>query len=77
MMSFNVSSVDVSGSMGNEATTQGLENSGLSLLDIVKHAVKTVINTLTENDRLALVSYSNSATEVFELTRMDATLDVL
>lgn len=63
--------VDVSGSMGNDATTQGVEYSGLSLLDIVKHAVKTVISTLTDKDRLALVSYSNQANTVFDLMTMD------
>ena len=64
--------VDVSGSMGNDATTQGVEYSGLCLLDIVKHAVKTVIATLNDKDRLALVSYSNSAAVVFDLMTMDA-----
>jgi len=60
--------VDVSGSMGSPASTQGSESSGLSLLDIVKHALKTIINTLGEKDRLSLVSYSNTATVVFGLT---------
>jgi hypothetical protein len=32
---------------------------GLSLLDIVKHAVKTIIKTLGPNDRLAVVTYSS------------------
>ena len=93
--------VDISGSMGNDATTQvrlrgrdttsytphvpsqlstppthhhhqGVEYSGLSLLDIVKHAVKTVIATLGDKDRLALVSYANSAKVVFDLMTMDA-----
>ena len=64
--------VDVSGSMGADATAQGVESSGLSLLDVVKHAVKTVINTLNDNDRLALVSYSNSANVIFDLMAMNA-----
>jgi hypothetical protein len=64
--------VDVSGSMGAEATAPGVESSGLTLLDIVKHAVKTVIYSLNEHDRLALVSYSNAATVVFDLTPMNA-----
>jgi len=65
--------VDTSGSMGNSATAQGTESSGLNMLDIVKHAVKTIINTLGENDRLACVSYSSVAKIVFPLTKMDAT----
>ena len=48
--------------MGTDASAQGVEDCGLSLLDIVKHAVKTVISTLNENDRLSIVSYSNNAT---------------
>lgn len=63
--------VDVSGSMGEEAKTQSVENSGLSLLDIVRHAVKTVVNTLDEHDRLALVTFSNAAKVIFNLTIMN------
>ena len=68
---FCVFEVDVSGSMGSDATAQGVEYSGLSLLDIVKHAVKTVISTCNENDRLSIVSYSNNATVIFELMAMN------
>jgi uncharacterized protein YegL len=62
--------VDTSGSMGSDASIQGAESSGLSMLDIVKHAVKTVIKTLGSKDRLALVSYSNHASVAFELMTM-------
>ena len=64
--------VDVSGSMGGEATIPGAENSGLTLLDITKHALKTVITSLQEQDRISLVSYSNAATVVCGLTPMTA-----
>ncbi len=68
--------VDISGSMGCEARVQGkngaVEEHGLSLLDIVKHAVRTVIHTLCECDRLALVAYSTDSRVVFDLTKMDA-----
>jgi len=37
------------------------ENHGLSYLDLLKHAVKTIIHSLTEKDRLAIVSYSDDA----------------
>lgn len=66
--------VDVSGSMGSEATLKtgaGVEAHGLSLLDIVKHAVKTIVTALHPNDRLALVSYSSQAKVVMPLTAMD------
>lgn len=68
--------IDVSGSMGINATVQnsagGLESNNLSILDIVKHAVKTIIATLQPCDRLGLVSYSTQAKKIFGLTQMDA-----
>jgi len=68
--------VDVSGSMSNDALLQGEDGSmstshGLSVLDIVKHALRTIIANLNDSDRLACVSYSNSAREIFPLTSMD------
>jgi Mg-chelatase subunit ChlD len=57
--------IDISGSMDSEATTSDesgkSESHGLSCLDIVKHAVSTVIHTLGPQDRCAIVSYSDSA----------------
>ena len=53
--------IDVSGSMAADASVQGTEGGGLAILDIVKHAVKTIVNTLDDNDQLALVSYSTTA----------------
>lgn len=67
--------IDVSGSMGTEAvikTSLGEEGFNLSLLDIVKHAVKTIIRSLKEYDRLALVTYSTYAKVVLNLTYMDS-----
>ena len=62
--------VDVSGSMGMNATTTGVESTNLTILDIVKHAVKTIIATLNEKDRLSVVSFSDSAHTIFQLTYM-------
>jgi len=62
--------VDVSGSMGAEATAAGAESNGLTLLDIVKHAVNTIINTLQDQDRMALVAYSTVGTVIFDLIPM-------
>eukprot|EP00607_Mallomonas_marina_P008313 CAMPEP_0182417914 /NCGR_PEP_ID=MMETSP1167-20130531/2364_1 /TAXON_ID=2988 /ORGANISM="Mallomonas Sp, Strain CCMP3275" /LENGTH=867 /DNA_ID=CAMNT_0024591779 /DNA_START=120 /DNA_END=2723 /DNA_ORIENTATION=- len=64
--------VDVSGSMGTGAGTPGTESAALTILDIVKHALVTIINTLNEEDRLALVCYSSYATVVFGLLPMSA-----
>lgn len=67
--------VDVSGSMGSEAMlkTESGEDTGhgLSVLDVVKHSLKTIIMNLTGSDRLALVAYSNNAETIFNLTEMD------
>lgn len=62
--------VDVSGSMCSEASVQGVESTGLSMLDIVKHAVKTVITTLGDNDRFGLVTFSTNSKVVCDLMYM-------
>ena len=55
------------------ATATGAKEShGLSLLEIVKHAVRTVAHSLTPNDRLAVVVYATSARILFPLKQMDA-----
>ena len=67
--------IDVSGSMGSVAKIQTAagtyESDGLSLLDIVKHAARTVIATLGDFDRLAIVAYSSQATCLMPLTWMN------
>jgi hypothetical protein len=71
--------VDISGSMGTEASiktgTGKEERHGLSLLDIVKHAVKTVVHSLEANDRFALVVFSTTARVVFDLAYIGQTKD--
>ena len=63
--------VDVSGSMQGPATTANQsESNGLAIIDIVRHTIVTIINTLDANDRLALVSYSTRAEVVFDLIPM-------
>lgn len=68
--------VDVSGSMAKSATIQDpkgtpAENDGLTVLDITKHAVRTIIHSLKPGDNFSLVSYSNTATTNLPLTSMD------
>ena len=68
--------IDISGSMGTEATVKTgaggeTESFGLSILDIVKHSVKTIIKSLSKFDRLALVSFSDYSNVEFPLTPMD------
>lgn len=67
--------VDVSGSMGVEATRKegsGVEVcDGLSVLDVVKHALTTIAHVLGPRDRLSVVAYSSVAKVALALTRMD------
>jgi hypothetical protein len=62
--------------MQDEAKTHNetgdVEKHGLSLLDIVKHAVSTVVHSLGPQDRVALVSYSDKARIELDLTVMDS-----
>ena len=53
--------------MGSDAVFQDPDDpektvsEGMNQLDIVKHSVKTVIHTLTANDRLSIVGFSSNA----------------
>jgi adenylate kinase len=68
--------VDISGSMGNEAKYQDpndencVISDGFTQLDLVKHAVKTVIHSLSDDDRLSIVAFESIATSVLSLTKM-------
>jgi len=68
--------IDVSDSMGSDATIQnakgGIESKGFSILDIVKHAARTIINLLDKNDRMSLVVFGSMPKTIFELTSMNA-----
>ena len=66
--------VDTSGSMSTDVTIQSgdrVERSGLCRLDIAKHALKTIIHSLKENDRLSIVAFESSPSIVLPLTSMD------
>eukprot|EP01125_Pyxidicula_operculata_P021770 TRINITY_DN8628_c0_g1_i1.p1 TRINITY_DN8628_c0_g1~~TRINITY_DN8628_c0_g1_i1.p1 ORF type:complete len:1076 (+),score=188.04 TRINITY_DN8628_c0_g1_i1:27-3230(+) len=71
--------IDISGSMGEDAKFQDPNDEtktvseGMNILDIVKHAVKTIIYTLTENDRISLVEFDTIASTVFALDYMTET----
>lgn len=62
-----VLSIDVSGSMTKDAPVpanpgEEAEHNGLSVLDLVKHAARTIVQTLNENDRLAIVTFASAST---------------
>lgn len=64
--------IDVSGSMGADAPAPGQEDerTGLSVLDLVKHACRTIMSTMTKEDRLAIVTFSNGSNVLQPLTEM-------
>jgi hypothetical protein len=65
--------VDISGSMGSPADTPDSgESTGLSLLDVVKHALKAVIHTLGPEDSFALVPFDHNAEVALPFVAMDS-----
>ena len=66
--------VDVSGSMGSEATSKSHNGTsqeyGLTILQVVIHALETIVNILGDNDRASLVVFDTNASLVFGLTPM-------
>ena len=70
--------IDISGSMGMEATFQDPKNdaktisSGMSQLDLVKHSVKTIIHTLTAQDSLSITAFHTQGHAALPATRMDS-----
>lgn len=64
--------IDVSGSMGAPADVPGeVESTGLSVLDLTKHAALTIIETLNENDRLGIVTFGSRSQVVLTLASMN------
>ncbi|KAL6875263.1 hint domain-containing protein [Trichoderma novae-zelandiae] len=55
--------IDVSGSMGAAAPVpgEGGEETGLSVLDLTKHAAFTIIETMDERDRLGIVTFETES----------------
>lgn len=58
--------IDVSGSMGESAPVptnpgEAKEDNGLSVLDLVKHAARTILETLGDGDRLGIVTFHSEA----------------
>ena len=69
--------IDISGSMADSAKFQDPNDEtktiseGVTILDLVKHAVKTVIGTLTEKDSLSIVSFDGVGQIAFSLHEMN------
>lgn len=67
--------IDISGSMAAAAPVPGedaSEDTGLSVLDLTKHAARAIIETMDENDRLGIVTFSSRSQVVQKLLPMTA-----
>ena len=67
--------IDISDSMGGSATckTDGrtaYEDLGYSLLDLVKHAVKTIINSMRPEDRISIILFHDFARVAYNFTEL-------
>ncbi|OJD26589.1 hypothetical protein ACJ73_02028 [Blastomyces percursus] len=68
--------IDVSYSMSSSAplpttyNSEKPEETGLSVLDLTKHAARTIIETLNNNDRLGVVTFSTDAEIVYKISNM-------
>lgn len=51
--------------------TKGMDENGFTRLDLVKHSINTIIETLGDEDMLALVPFSNAAHINLDLTKMN------
>jgi hypothetical protein len=47
------------------------ESSGMSRLDLVKHTLKTFIHSLNDTDKMCIIKFSNNASIVSDLKRLD------
>lgn len=67
--------VDVSGSMSSEIKLTGNEgvevSHGFTRLDIVKHALKTILSSLQDGDIFSVVKFDDSAETVIDKLRID------
>lgn len=62
--------VDTSGSMNENADVPGSESSGLTRLDLVKHTLNTIVHSLSDNDMLCIIKFSDTATVVSDFVKL-------
>jgi len=62
--------IDTSGSMNTNATSGSGEQTELTILEIVVHTCKAIINSLEDYDELAIIQYSSVASVVLPIQKM-------
>jgi Mg-chelatase subunit ChlD len=66
--------LDTSASMGDPGTIgAAVESANFSILDLVRHAVKTVVQLLGPDDYLALIAFNDAASLVLPFQKMSMT----
>ena len=68
-----VAVVDNSGSMGESADVPGAESSGLTRIDLVKHTLNTFVHSLSDNDMMCIIKFSNNAYIVSDFIKLNRT----
>ena len=68
--------IDISYSMGGSAacTTDGkteYEDLGYSILDLIKHAVKTIVKVMRPSDRISIILFDQEIQVPFDFTTLD------
>lgn len=63
--------IDTSGSMSSSADKPQSEQSGLSILDILKYSAKVIIKSGNEKQRIGIVKFSNEGKIIRPLTVLD------
>ena len=68
-----ISMIDISGSMSCSASfgKNGNEEANFTRLALVKHSLKTVISTLSNDDLMCLITFSSKAVMQLEATKVD------
>ena len=68
-----ISLIDVSGSMSSSASNElkGNEEANFTRLSLVKHSLKTVASTLSNDDLMCLITFNSKAVIQLEATRTD------
>ena len=57
--------IDISGSMNALCTVQDQECDGFSRFDLIKLCIYLIIELLTENDTLTIITFNNTARRLF------------